>query len=189
MSDISKYEVRLVEVTNESDELTDIERFKIFTRNNIKKYIERLNISTQSDYDYLKKHKFISWNWASFFLGVYWMAYRKMWKFVAIYLVYFVVIDMLLRDQRGLSSGINFVVNLLLGIYGNSLYFSYASKKIDAIKAMGLAKDDEISSLQKSGGTSIGSLLIFIFIALALAFILVLLEHPRDHNILKFLFN
>ncbi len=178
MPDVSKNKVRLVEVTDESDELTDIERFKISTRYNTKKYIERLNISTQSDYDYLKKHKIISWNWASFFIGVYWMAYRKMWKFVAIYLVYFVIVDTILRDQRGLSAGINFVVNLLLGMYGNSLYFSNASKKIDAIKAKGLTKYDEISSLQKAGGTSIGSVLIFIFIALAVAFILVLLEQP-----------
>jgi len=68
--------------------------------------MERLNLTSQSDYDYLKKGKIISWNWASFFLGIYWMAYRIMWKFVAIYLVYFAVIDTLLRDQKGLTSSI-----------------------------------------------------------------------------------
>ncbi|WP_088043368.1 DUF2628 domain-containing protein [Bacillus sp. EAC] len=184
MSDVSKNEERLIEVTEESDELTDIERFKIFTRKNTKKYIERLNLTSQSDYDYLKKGKIISWNWASFFLGIYWMAYRKMWKFVAIYLVYFVVVDTLLRDQKGLSSSINFVVNLLLGMYGNSHYFSYSSKKIDGIKAKGLAKDDELSSLQKAGGPSIVSFLISIFIVLAFAFIMVLLEEhwSYQHN-------
>ena len=62
-----------------------------------------------------------TWNWAAFFLGPCWMAYRKMYAYSFLALMFDFFVPYL---------GFSFIVNILLGIFGNALYYRVVKNRI-----------------------------------------------------------
>ncbi|WP_017470919.1 DUF2628 domain-containing protein [Amphibacillus jilinensis] len=113
-----------------------------------------------------------SWNGAGFFLGIFWLGYRRMFKpMFAIFLFYLIVglIGVILDNEDLLSimtPFINIGTTVLIGVYGNALYYRHAKKKLAEFE-MTQATERDISL---AGGTSVpgallalGSLILFVF--------------------------
>jgi hypothetical protein len=97
-----------------------------------------------------------SWNWAAFFLGFTWMAYRKMywvcWIFVGIFAVEFLLENLFSLSSR-VSSAVNLGTAVVVGMQGNYWYRLHVNKKVKEITAQyppALAA----SELASQGGTS-----------------------------------
>ncbi|PGS49402.1 DUF2628 domain-containing protein [Bacillus sp. AFS041924] len=162
--------------TSNITDTRDVERFWLFAGYNANVYANRLKIYSQSDYDYAREHKQLSWNWASFFLGVYWMAYRKMWGWVSVYFAYFVLSDLLFSQVSALDRFVNFVISILIGMYGNAMYFAHAAKKIDAIKRKSISTQEKNAEYERVGGTSGGSVALAIVLTIAIITLLIKIE-------------
>ncbi|MFB7140623.1 DUF2628 domain-containing protein [Gottfriedia sp. NPDC056225] len=163
--------------TSNITDTNDVERFWQFAGNNSNVYANRLRIFSQSDYDYAQEHKQLSWNWASFFLGVYWMAYRKMWGWVSIYFAYYILSDLLFSQVSALDRFVNLIISVLLGMYGNAMYFAHAAKKIDAIKRTSISAQEKNAEYERVGGTSGKSVALVIVLTIAIITVLSLIEY------------
>ena len=110
----------------------------------------------------------ISWNWAGFFLNVYWMMYRKMYLMaLAIYLIAMIGTIIPL---------VGFFVGVLIwlagGVSGNYLYGRYVfSKLLDLQEKFGSDKELFKQHILKSGGTSTSLALIFFIISIIISII------------------
>lgn len=100
--------------------------------------------------------KAISWNWAAFFLGIFWLGYRKMYQPIIIILGIYLAFDFLeiVTNYHPAASMLVKVVPYaafaLLGMYGNALYYRHARKQINKI----LPYDPDHQLLSRKGGTS-----------------------------------
>ena len=81
-----------------------------------------------------------TWNWAAFFFGPSWMAYRKMYaySFIALLLTYSFVWTMIAPlfaftpfiPFGAMSGGGPFLAHILFGLFGNALYYQVVKKRI-----------------------------------------------------------
>lgn len=93
--------------------------------------------------------KSASWNWAAFFLGVYWMVYRKMYfKAVA-----FFILSLVASSTPYIGGILNFAVLVGIGIYGNALYMDHVDGNIEKVDV--LFSDDKEVIIKKIGGTNL----------------------------------
>jgi len=122
-----------------------------------------------------------SWNWAAAFFGPgsYWLFYRKMVTYgfgvVGVGLLVSLLLLPLVRSgsevlvMAGTLLSLVFIVALfvLLGLFGNYIYGSYAYRKLKELST--LAKDEEELKLlvASKGGTSVG----WVFLALLVNFL------------------
>lgn len=99
----------------------------------------------------------ISWNWAAFFLGLFWLGYRKMYGMIlailGIYLLidivdYFFVLDL------GQTSGPQIGIAVVLGMLGNQLYKDHVKRQVQKIKQQRGEKAAVV--VQANGGPSWG---------------------------------
>ncbi|MEK3887561.1 DUF2628 domain-containing protein [Bacillus sp. FSL K6-3431] len=120
-----------------------------------------------------------TWNFAAFFLSLFWLGYRKMYIPIVIIIATFFFIDFLLyiSDYKysTVDNSISFAIAILLGLYGNHFYLLNAKKKVSAIREKGLSSEDKNVELHKKGGTSwlgvfiaLVSLLLYAFASSAL---------------------
>jgi len=105
-------------------------------------------------------------NWAAFFLTYWWMGYRRMHLYAAIYMAACVAISIGLQvlfivgfgSKTGapLSATLvgNFMLCLVCGLCANGWYLSHARRKIADAQARGLEGQHLLFALQQSGGTS-----------------------------------
>lgn len=112
-----------------------------------------------------KNENSFSWNWAAFLLGLFWLAYRKMYWACAI-----LVGSMTLAIGTALQLKIPietvqqwqpyFVISfsVALGLFGNRLYFLHAKHKIRQITTQH-APEDTLREIEKQGGGSLMSVL------------------------------
>lgn len=103
-----------------------------------------------------RKNNQISWNWAAFFLGMFWLAYRKMYRYTALMfgLILLLVIVELIFDIN--TNGGNIGVAVVFGMLGNSWYREHVLKQVALVSAVtppGLLE----SELEARGGTSYGA--------------------------------
>jgi len=84
----------------------------------------------------------VNWNWAAFFFPCIWLFYRKMYLYGLIALITSLVVP-------GLSW---IITGLIVGLFGNSLYFLYAKTKLTQIQNT-LPKDKHIQAANLAGGT------------------------------------
>lgn len=99
------------------------------------------------------------WNWAAFFLGIEWMAYRKMYveavlTFLAVS-VTSIALNLLLGLLGlpwGLGKALGDLFRLVLGILGNLLYRNKALRSVR--KTGALDEPSRLSYLKSKGGTS-----------------------------------
>lgn len=115
------------------------------------------------------KNKNTSWNIAAFFLGVFWLAYRKMYANAFIFIgiiVAFNFFEALLHIPTQIGNIFGLVLAIMLGRYGNYLYKLHAQKKTsEVIRSKGLT-ESALSELKQQGGTqlaaSIGIAVLFV---------------------------
>ncbi|MEN6669551.1 DUF2628 domain-containing protein [Psychrobacter sp. B38] len=102
-----------------------------------------------------------SFNVAGFFLGIFWLCYRKMYIAAALIMLAITVIDLIMMYVLGMESynvlgqsTFVFVWIVMTGILGNYLYFDHSVRQIQ--KTTGVTSDPNLirEQLAKKGGTS-----------------------------------
>jgi hypothetical protein len=126
-----------------------------------------------ANYDYYAKSwkrleqekRGVFWNWAAFFLGLGWMAYRKMysyaWIFIAIIAVE-VICEMLFKLR--ISNIINIGVSVAFGSQGTNLYLWHVEKRLRELAPNDECNEEVRKQLEREGGTNIGAGLGFVVI-------------------------
>lgn len=102
------------------------------------------------------RDKFVlTWNWAAFFFGFWWILYRKLyvWALIAFFLLF-------------IPFWI-FVSSIVYGVCANYIYYKHAKKKIiECKKNLASADESQVSfALRKIGGAQRGVIPIFAAIA------------------------
>ena len=122
------------------------------------------------------KGRWASWNWSAFLFGDAWLFYRKMYLYGVIYSLCRVLLTPLLTapnffktpldvDLIALLAPHTLLMNVVLGIAGNHLYFRHAKKKIDSASAKHEAHH-LLLSIEAMGGVSVVALLLIPLFAL-----------------------
>jgi len=109
-----------------------------------------------------------SWNFAAFFLGTFWMVYRKMYANAFISIGILVALNAL-EDILHIPASVgNLVMAVMIGIYGNYLYKQKATKEIqEVIQPKGLT-ESALSEIAQRGGTQLGAAIGFAVLFFAL---------------------
>lgn len=114
---------------------------------------------------------FADWNWPAFLGSVYWLAYRKMYLEAVIGAVLTLI----------LPFG---VIQVLIGIFGNSMYRSKAIREIR--KSLDLPWDEAKEYIERRGGTNLmAAFLTFVSVSLvtaAIIFALIALGMEADKS-------
>lgn len=93
--------------------------------------------------------KSASWNWAAFFLGIYWMVYRKMYFKAGA----FFILSLVASSTPYIGGILNFAVLVGIGIYANALYMDHIDGNIEKVKT--LFSDNKEVIIKKIGGTNL----------------------------------
>ena len=147
-----------------SNSLNDDDLLKAFIGNNYEKITTR------------------PFNIAAFFFNSLYMCYRKMFGYsILTFLVFLVVYNVGNAVAPALSFILSVGLWIVIGLYANKLYLSYAKKKIAIIKATYPQKsNEELKSIcAAKGGTSVGKIFLGLLaqfgIALVVLFIMALI--------------
>jgi Protein of unknown function (DUF2628) len=119
----------------------------------------RTFVGPKADY-YLKKWRLAlegsgsatGFNWAAFFLSGMWLAYRRMYRFAAIFFGIFlleglietvVYVGILGRPEAPMGFGrvLGFVASLVCGALANQWYFSHARETISEVRSQPLSEE------------------------------------------------
>lgn len=141
----------------EHDQDINIKEWKLFIGKEAEYYIPKwLNIRDGS---------IISFNIASFVLGVFWMLYRKMYLASLIWIVVIIIYGFIEEEivfALGLEDALesitrisNVIFSSLVAIFGNWIYFKSSERKISKLKNQGLGEIAYEEALQRAGGTSL----------------------------------
>lgn len=127
----------------------------------------------------------VSWNWATFFFGVFWFLYRRQYRWAAGLMLAALLIG-ILAGQVALAGFPGFAtvlqLALLIGIYGiyaplnaNGFYYRWATARVAQAKAEFAAdRERQIEALTRRGGPNLAAPLLVI----ALIVLLSLLNPP-----------
>lgn len=134
-------------------------------------------------------------NWAALFFSGLWLAYRKMYKAVAIFLavvlvetiaeeVLFVGILGHAETPAALGRFVGIAFGIICGACGNLWYLRHANAAVADVLAQGLDEPAAAAALSKRGGTSLlASLGFLLLLMVGLTVVYVgseLLFHPAD---------
>lgn len=131
-----------------------------------------------------------SWNWPSFFVTFYWLAYRKMWLNALLYFIfpyfYFVLLGIVagVTHASGLLIFMGYAlyfaaIFILMPMYANALYYKYCKNKIPTVNASPHDTQRKLGELSGKGGTSnVAFIIIFVFIFVAVIGILAAIAIP-----------
>ncbi|MEW9676735.1 DUF2628 domain-containing protein [Lentibacillus sp. L22] len=116
-------------------------------------------------------------NFAAFFLSIFWLGYRKMYREIFVIALIFLAIDFILylagyeytTETTGLfydpvDYKINLAVMVILGLYGNHLYRKHTMKQISIIRDKEQPSEIKQAALKQKGGTSFLGVLLAIMI-------------------------
>ncbi|MYL64443.1 DUF2628 domain-containing protein [Bacillus hwajinpoensis] len=108
----------------------------------------------------------ISWNWAAFFLSLFWFTFRKMNLYAYVFLSIIVVVDVLsiLIFKKALPGSTIGPAYIVLALFGNKLYFDFALSKVKKLKNLYPDRDERIEALKKRGGVSWLFALLFVVV-------------------------
>lgn len=148
--------------------------------NNLENLLELFVGPNKREYYSRKWTKDHSWNWAAFFLTLFWLGYRKMYVPIIITVVLFLGIDILaLLFELKYTDSIGIVTSVFFGFTGNMLYKEYANKKINKLKLQSDSYQILERNVVSSGGTSwngvfitLGIFVLYIIINLNLTYII-----------------
>ena len=93
--------------------------------------------------------KSVSWNWAAFFMGIYWMVYRKMYFKAGAFLL----LSMVASYTPYIGSILNLCVLFGIAVYANALYKDHVENSIK--KECILFPEKKEEALEKIGGTNL----------------------------------
>lgn len=100
------------------------------------------------------------WNWAAAIFGVYWFAYRKMYRLARIFLVLYIVITALqiiiIANSMFLPISVFFELGMFLyfGSTGNHTYYLHVNRSINKIKEWEENNNYMVDWYSKLGGTN-----------------------------------
>ena len=121
---------------------------------------EQLNILSlfiQKNQDFYEKKfkkmeetgKSISWNWAAFFMGIYWMIYRKMYFKAGA----FFILSLVASSTPYIGWILNIADLVGIAVYGNALYLDHVSGNLK--KAKIFFPDTQDLFAEEKGGTNL----------------------------------
>ncbi|MGG7097152.1 DUF2628 domain-containing protein [Clostridium sardiniense] len=147
------------------DKITDSDFIKFVGLKNTEHYFNQWKNNEN-------KNTFSSWNWASFFLGGYWLLYRKLYAwFVGVTIVDFIAVAILDNFSPLLAGLIPLIIMILLGIFGNCIYIRHSKKKILSLKKFFDKYGDTDEALKANGGTTLVAPLVLLASAGVIAII------------------
>ncbi len=90
-----------------------------------------------------------SWNWAAFFMGIYWMIYRKMYFKAGA----FFILSLVASSTPYIGVILNFAVLVGIAIYANALYLDHINANIEKTNILFPNNKDII--IKRRGGTNL----------------------------------
>lgn len=116
----------------------------------------------------------IGWNWAAFFVGGYWLLYRRMYKeWLLILGVVFAlsIVNVFLAFPFKLFRYINLsdFSNLIICMFGDSLYQRKACKTIK--EQMGLPENKIVEAIRAKGDVDVTACVLLVFANIIIFFI------------------
>lgn len=125
-----------------------------------------------SNYEYferkwrLAKHdnQKITWNWPAFLFGPAWLAYRKMYLYLGIFIGIVVpetIAEFLLDVPLLFTHAVSIGIAVVLGLFGNYWYERHVKRNVSRIVAESEPANAD-AELQRQGGTSIAAPVIFL---------------------------
>jgi|GEM_PF-1921919 len=131
-------------------------------------------------YDDFHKGKRFTFNIGSFFFGVFWMMYRKLfWEMLLGLMMLFgigivegvvyILYDVQEPQQKAINLAVMITTGIMFGFAGNYLYMKHTDSKIHSIL---LSSDDEVTRLnmlKKKGGISFLPFIILALLIIAIA--------------------
>jgi len=148
------------------------------TTDNISRYEFATFIgSHNTDYylDYVDKtesnNRFLSWNWPCFFLGSYWLLYRKLYAFASIFIILTFASSRLFSPKMHIF--LTLIVHIVLTMFANAIYLNNSKRKIKLVKAniINFNATQYINRLQKKGGVNFVAPLIWVVIYVCVSII------------------
>ncbi|MCA0988516.1 tetratricopeptide repeat protein [Guptibacillus algicola] len=120
----------------------------------------------------------LSWNWATFFINLFWFAFRKMNGYAYSILGAIAVIDVVaiitLKQALPTSSvGPAFIVLTLLS---NKIYFDFALKKVTKLQEQYPDREERLAVIRKRGGVSWWRAILLIVVFFIYSFSILFLE-------------
>lgn len=118
-------------------------------------------------------------NWAAFFFTGLWLAYRKMYRALAIVLGFFAaetIVEMMIvagglaqeNTVTVLGRFIALVFSIVCGKFGNSWYLAHATRQVAGIRALGRPEAEYYKALKRRGRPSMVALLGFVVVVFLL---------------------
>lgn len=122
---------------------------------------------------YIKNEGIVNWNFGAFFLGPFYLMYRKCYIMALITAIAYFVIALLIPIP--LSLIFLLIIMIIMGLFGTNLYLHNCEKEINILREYNYMKseDDFKKTLSKKGGTSFlgATLLYFVLVLLMWIFI------------------
>ncbi|MEC2073395.1 DUF2628 domain-containing protein [Alkalihalophilus marmarensis] len=121
-----------------------------------------------------EKKRQTSWNFAAFFLSLFWLGYRKMYRYIFIIMGLFLAVDLLIflaasGDEAmvmRLNNSVGMGLAVATGLFGNYMYRLHMNKQIELTAASTTDPEKQKAMLRKKGGRSwigvVNTVLIFI---------------------------
>ncbi|QOR64924.1 DUF2628 domain-containing protein [Cytobacillus suaedae] len=119
-------------------EVFDLDRLKVFLGENKQvKYLRKFGIITYNNSSQnLPRWAKLSWNWSSFFAGVIWMGYRKMYIELIVFSILIILPNLIVSNLSSAEDKILTVFYwLALGLISNTLYYAKCKREITRIKS------------------------------------------------------
>ncbi len=154
------------------------EYLRIFVGKNADYYI--------SKWEELGEEKKFSWNWPAFFFGLLWFAYRKMYPHTFAMLIFNIIlyiVQVKFNTAEIIIAITNLSISILIGMFGNYLYYDYAKSKVEEIKNQVQDEKKLYVELARNGGTSIATAFgVFVLYLIALSIINHSLTEVNDED-------
>lgn len=121
--------------------MEEVNELSLFIQKNEKFYNKKFRKMNETG-------KSVSWNWAAFFMGIYWMVYRKMYFKAGA----FFILSMVASSTPYIGAILNLAVLVGIGIYANALYLDHVNESIKITK---ISPEDKEEIISKRGGTNL----------------------------------
>ena len=107
----------------------------------------------------------LSWNWATFLFGVFWLLYRRMYRWAAmlvlgLLLLGFVTEQIALAGYPALATVVQLLVAggvfIYMALHANGIYYRWVSARIEAVrKEFVLDRERQRQTLAERGGPNV----------------------------------
>lgn len=145
--------------TSRAGQLDDQEAMRIFVGDKYYHYVNKWSNLAE---------KKLAWSWVGFFLTIYWMIYRKMYRYAALFFAAMAGMEILiygLNVSGSAGMAINIAFRVLIGLQGNYWYKLHAEQKIKRIKE-NIVPEKRKEELALQGGTNLKGALICFFLVM-----------------------